>query len=124
MDLHIPEVSAALDTLNRAYHDEIRGWVAEYEKRIRAREFADESEFREALEQDIDGSECVIYTYKARLVGMLSDSYEDARSELSDMGIENPTAEQIAYQCLLLDVSERIDFDDLLESVESEDAND
>lgn len=123
MDLHKPEVSVALDTLNRLYHDEVRGWVEDFEKRAKAREWGSADDAREALEQELDDSECVIYTYKARLVGMLSDSYEQAREELSDMGIENPTAEQIALFCLKIDVTDRLDFDELFaEEDETEEA--
>ena len=120
MDLHTPETRAALDTLTRVYRDEIRGWVSDFEDRAKRKEFADADEMREAIEQDLDGSECVVYTYKARLVAMLSDSFEAARGEAEDMGLEHPTPEQIAFLCMKIDVMDWLDFDALFPEEETE----
>lgn len=120
MNLHEPEVSAALDTLNRLYHDEVRGWVEDFETRAKGREWGDRDSMLESIEQELDWAACVIYTYQARLVGVLSNSYNDACQECEDMGLENPTPEQIAFLCLKLDVLGRLDFDTLFS--EDEDA--
>jgi hypothetical protein len=86
----------------REYYAEIEG-IAE--------EACKESEYdadgaRDFAHKSIDGCQRVIYTFRASLVPLLSDS--DGAEWCKDAGIENPTTEQIAYGCMIQDTEEKI----------------
>jgi len=122
VDLHKEGIQEALGKLERMYRDEVTGWAEHFRERVKNEPDLDVHNLLDAIDEELDGAECVIYTYQARLVGMLSDSYSDAIGELvEEMGISAPTPEQIAFICLRKDVLEDLgDIDALFEELRPE----
>lgn len=94
--------------LSARYYRGVKRRAEEYVKELRAGEHCDVESFDDRLREDIDGDADVIYTARARTVGYVSRF--DWQQEWEDMGGETaPTAEQIAYLCILGDVREEIE---------------
>lgn len=74
------DVNDALTVIRKTYYDEVRTWASDFDKRIAEGEWEDREDFIEAFDQEIDGSQRVIYTFQARL-GLLASDNEDAGIE-------------------------------------------
>ncbi len=98
----------AINALNREYMDEIRSIAANivaehYDPETQ--EPIDSDECEQYLTETIDGHEWVIYTHKAKIVAVVTDSpdaYED------EMGEKAPTVEAAAYFSMLADVRDML----------------
>ncbi len=78
------DVKAAVDVISSDYWQDVRECAADFVEQFKKGEFKDEVDYREQLEQYVDGSQRVIYTYWAKL-GLLvtnsADAYEDQMVE-------------------------------------------
>lgn len=98
--------SAAYGALYREYYEEIRDIV----KAARKDAVEYSSDFDDLLWEAIDGHVWVIYTAKARLVEIISDS--DPAEFLDDLDIKGATPEQRAFACMMIDAREAADSDE------------
>ncbi len=95
----------AFSALQSWYQSEVSEWAEDFDKRIKAREWDSEEEFREAFEQETDGAACIIYTAQAKAV-CLASSNEDAYVE--EFGEEPTTVEARALMAFQADIRERM----------------
>jgi hypothetical protein len=93
------DVKAACDVISSEYWQDVRECAADFVEQFHKGEFKDEEDYREQLEQYVDGSQRVIYTYWARL-GLLatnsSNAYEEATGE-APTGDSAGISTQMAY---------------------------
>jgi hypothetical protein len=71
------DVKAAVDVISSEYWQQVRECAADFVEQFKNGEFKDEEDYREQLEQYVDGSQRVIYPYWARL-GLLATNSADA----------------------------------------------
>jgi hypothetical protein len=71
-----------------------------------ALEIEDEDERETFLNESVDGSEWVIYTYRARLVAVLTDNVDAISDAIG--GDVSPTPVAIAYFAMLADVRQQM----------------
>jgi hypothetical protein len=74
------DVKAAVDVISSDYWQDVRECAADFIERFHKGEFKDEEDYRKQLEQYVDGSQRVIYTYWARL-GLLATNSANAYEE-------------------------------------------
>lgn len=99
------EFQQAFEAIRRWYYCEVDEWATEYDKRIKAREWDSEEEFRDAFHQETDSAACIIYTQQAKAVLFASDR-EDAYEE--EMGDPAPTVEAAALMAFQRDIQDRM----------------
>lgn len=111
------DVKAAVDVISSEYWQDVRGCAADFVERFHKGEFKDEDDYRQQLEQYVDGSQRVIYTYWARL-GLLvtnsADAYEEQTGE-EPAGDSAGIAKQMYYAYLediQNNIGSDIDFDE------------
>lgn len=75
------DVKAAFDIIHRDYWQDVHYLGDLLKEEIEKGEITDEDTFRERLNQAVDGSQRVIYTWQAKL-GMLCTNNEDAYQEM------------------------------------------
>ena len=102
------EFDDACRALRHWYYSEIKEWAADYDRAIESGEYADREEFLDRLHEDIDSSQLVIYTYKAKAVLFASDN-EDAYED--QMGEKAPTVEAAAYMAIETDILRTLNVD-------------
>ena len=111
------DVKAAVDVIVSEYWQDVRECAADFVEQFQKGEFKDEEDYREQLEQYVDGSSRVIYTYWARL-GLLATHSEGAYEEQTG---EEPTGDSARiskqmYYAYLADIQNAIgsdiDFDE------------
>lgn len=98
----------AASVLRASYYQSVMGWAVELAKQLRRGDFATAEDFRESMEQAIDGCQDVIYTRRAETVVYASDYSDEAREEWSDSYGKDGDASQIAYTCMMHDVGEEL----------------
>ena len=76
----------AISALTREYYSEVNRWADDYAKEIEDGEFEDRDEFIERLEQDVDGAQRVIYTFRAQIGLLVSDN---ADAGIDELGVES-----------------------------------
>lgn len=84
------DVQAAFDILNKDYWNDVHGVVEDLEEHVKSGEITDQDKLEELLNQFVEGTQRVIYTFQAK-VGMLCTNNPDAYQEFGfDMsaGIE------------------------------------
>jgi len=106
-----------LSPTEREYRDEIERIAEDIRDEIGKGNLADENAVQESLWQTCDSHQFVIYTWKARCVGMISDN-EDAIEDLGPQGLIKDgrvNHEGIAMMAMIADVQEEIGegFDDV-----------
>ena len=99
------EFSEAFNALRNWYAAEVDSWAEDFDKRILAREWDSEEDFRESFEQETDGAQCIIYTTQAKAVCLASDN-EDAYVE--EFGTEPSTVAARALMAFQADIRERM----------------
>ena len=116
--------SDAVSTLEKWYHEQVKEWADEFDKRIAEGEFSDREEFIDRFDEETDSAGIIIYTQQAKAVMFVSrneDAYED------EMGDPPPTVEAGALMAFRRDILERmssdVDDDDTFEQ-EEEDEDD
>ena len=112
------DVNAAVSIIQRDYYQDVRDLGDSLKDEIKSGDIADAEQLEERINQDVDGSARVIYTFQAKL-GMLATDNDEAYEEF---GFENPTVEQKMYCAMVADVRDYLgDFDDLFTEEEDED---
>jgi len=112
------DVNAAVSIIQRDYYQDVRDLGDSLKDEIKSGDIADAEQLEERINQDVDGSARVIYTFQAKL-GMLVTDNDEA---YEDFGFENPTVEQKMYCAMVADVRDYLgDFDDLFTGEEDED---
>ncbi len=111
------DVKAAVDVISSEYWQDVRECAADFIEQFKKGEFKNEVDYREQLEQYVDGSQRVIYTYWANL-GLLATNSRDAYEEATG---ETPTGDSAGiskqmYYAYLEDIQNHIgsdiDFDE------------
>lgn len=111
------DVKAAVDVISSEYWQDVRECAADFVERASAGEFKDREHFEMNLDEYVQDSQRVIYTYWARL-GLLATNSADAMEE--ELG-EVPTGDSsgiskqmyFAYrQDILNNIGSDIDFDE------------
>jgi len=111
------DVKAAVDVISSEYWQDVRECAADFVEQFQKGEFKNEEDYREQLEQYVDGSARVIYTYWARL-GLLATNSANAMEEETG---ETPTGDSAGiskqmYFAFLQDIQSAIgsdiDFDE------------
>lgn len=109
----IERMTMELDTLDlgsrliRAwYYDEVRDYAVDALRNILDGTISDREGLDDWLHEAVDGSQIVIYTYKAS-VALLASNNDGACEE--QMGEGTYTTEQRAYFALIMDVQEEMD---------------
>jgi len=106
------DVSAAVAIIQRDYYQDVKGIADDIRRAVKDGEITDQEGLEERINQDVDGSARVIYTFQSKL-GLLVTSNDEAYEE--EFG-EKPKdiAVQMAY-AMIQDVREElgdVDFDD------------
>lgn len=102
------DVKAAVDVISSEYWQDVRETAADFVERFHKGEFKDEEDYREQLEQYVDGSQRVIYTYWAQL-GLLATNSRNAYEE--QMGEETSDVSKQMYYAYLEDIQNNIGSD-------------
>lgn len=99
------DVNAAVSIIQRDYYQDVKGIAEDILRAIKDGEITDVEQLEERLQQDVDGSARVIYTFQSKL-GLLVTSNDEAYEE--EFG-EKPQdiAAQMAY-AMLVDVREEL----------------
>jgi len=112
------DVNAAVSIIQRDYYQDVRDLGDSLKDEIKSGDIADAEQLEERINQDVDGSARVIYTFQAKL-GMLVTDNDEAYEEFD---FENPTVEQKMYCAMVADVRDYLgDLDDLFTGEEDED---
>lgn len=107
-------VEKAVAVLQRDYQKEVNEYAKEFDDRIAAGEWDDRDDFLESFDQEIDGSQRVIYTWRARL-GLLASDNEDVG--IDELGVEGfDWSSGTPYSALMYFAFRR----DILEAMESD----
>lgn len=106
------DVKAAVDVISSEYWQDVRESAADFVKQFENGDFSDQDAFMESLNQYVDGSQRVIYTYWAQL-GLLATNSAGAYEE--EMGEETSSISLQMYfayrQDILNAIGSDIDFD-------------
>jgi len=78
-------VDEAVAVLQRDYLKEVNEYAKDFDDRIAEGEWDDRDSFIQSMDEEIDGAQRVIYTYRARL-GLLASDNEDAG--IDEMGVD------------------------------------
>jgi hypothetical protein len=111
------DVKAAVDVISSEYWQEVRECAQDFIERFNKGEFRDEEDYREQLEQYVDGSQRVIYTYWARLGLLATNSAEAYEEETGEVpaGDSAGISRQMYFafrQDILNNIGSDIDFDE------------
>lgn len=74
------DLNEAMRAIRQWYYGEVREYAEDYDKQLEDGEFESSEEFFERLDQDLDGSQMVIYTLQSKVCLLASDN-EDAYVE-------------------------------------------
>lgn len=74
------DVNAAVSIIQRDYWQDVHYVGDDIKERIERGEISDDDSFREQVEQAVDGTQRVIYTWQSKL-GMLATNHPDAYTE-------------------------------------------
>lgn len=106
------DVKAAVDILYRDYYQDVHGIGDEIKSAIESGEISTDDQLQDRINQEVDGSQRVIYTFQARcglLVSENDEAYED------QFGDKAPTVEAQMSVAMMEDIRSYIgavDFDD------------
>jgi hypothetical protein len=117
-------VKLATDIINRDYYADVRGIAADLIRQIKDGEITSEDQLNDAIHQDVDSAQRVIYTFQAKL-GLIASGNEDAYEE--DFGEKPDSPEKAMFAALARDVRERLDnegVDELLRKARGGDEDD
>lgn len=105
------DVNDAMRVLRQDYYSDIKEMAEEYMKEIENNEYDSPEDFRERLEQDIDGNQWVIYTHQAQVVMLVSENSDAFFDEgMGPLECEDSVDwSKLAYFAVLADVKEELD---------------
>ena len=96
---------------SKEYWAEIRALVGAYAEAVTDGDITDDESASDWLHETIDGHQFVIYTYKAKCVGIHTDHPDPMIDEMGSDGLIRDNRinyEAIAYWAMLTDVQERL----------------
>ena len=105
-------IEQAMNLLRRAYYSTIRDMAEDLKKRIEDDEISDREALSDAVHEDVDGSQWVIYTYRAQQVILASDNDSAYADEFGGEGIVtdgNINWSVLAYGAMQRDLYEQLD---------------
>jgi|SRR5882724_1354884 len=89
------DLDAAVRIIRQHYYQEVRSYADDLLRAVKDGEITDEEQLTERLDQEVDGSARVIYTFKSKL-GLLASDNDDAYED--EMGEPpNDVAVQMAF---------------------------
>ena len=107
----------AVAVLTRDYLAEVNRYAKDYIEEIKKGEYDDRDDFLERLDEDIDGAQRVIYTWRARLGLLVSDNHDIGIDELGaegfdwSQGIPYSALMYFAFRADIVEAMGRFDFD-------------
>lgn len=99
------DVNAAISVLTRDYFQDVDGVVDDIERAVKKGEITDDESLTEYLEQTVDGSARVIYTFQAK-IGLLVSKNEDAYQDETGEPPSDPS--KAMYFAMIADVRDRL----------------
>jgi hypothetical protein len=99
-------IDLAVSLIQMDYYADVKGVAKEMLRRVKDGEISSRDDFEQQLNESVDGTQRVIYTFQAKL-GMLVTENADAWEEL---GLEHPTVEQMMFCAMEADVRQEPDF--------------
>lgn len=99
-------VKLAIEIINHDYWDDVRGVTADILRQIKDGEITDRDQLTEAVDQGVDGTQRVIYTFQARL-GLLASNNTDAYKD--ELGEDPPDPTAAMTMAMRADVMEQLD---------------
>lgn len=105
-------IESALGFIRADYYSEVRAMADDLVSRVKSRDIEDRDAFLDAMHQDIDGHERIIYTFKARLVCLVSENESAYVDNYGADGLVKNGAiqwEVIAYAAMEADVFRALD---------------
>jgi hypothetical protein len=109
-------VELGVDLINKDYWADVRGVAKDLLRQIKDGEIKTREGLDDALNQDIDSTQRVIYTFEAKL-GMLATNNPDAWEEF---GFEHPTVEQMMFCAMKEDVTAQLQAEGAWDLVEDD----
>ncbi len=106
-----------VELIQRDYWADVRHVAKELIERIKEGEIRDDEGLNEALDEAVDATQRVIYTFEAKL-GMIATDNPDAWEEL---GFEHPTVEQMMFSAMRADVEAQLQAEDARDLFKEED---
>lgn len=103
-----PSLDDAISAMRAWYYSEVREWAEDFDSRILAGEWEDYESFDESFREELDNSQIVIYTFRARAACLASDNedaYSDEFGELPKNDDGSLRWEAMAYMALMRDVT-------------------
>jgi hypothetical protein len=102
-------IELGVDLIRKDYWADVRGVTAGLIERVKEGEISDQEGLEQALNEAVEGTQRVIYTFQAKL-GMLATNNPDAWEEL---GLESPTVEQMMFCAMEADVRAQLEAEDV-----------
>jgi hypothetical protein len=109
-------VELGVDLINKDYWADVRGVAKDLLRQIKDGEIKTREGLDDALNQDIDSTQRVIYTFEAKL-GMIATNNPDAWEEL---GLEHPSVEQMMFAAMEADVRAQLEAEGAWDLVEDD----
>ena len=110
-------VRLATDIINRDYWDDVRGVTNDLIGRIKDGEIKDREGLDQALDEAVDGTQRVMYTFQAKL-GLLATENEDAWE--NDFGEKPEDESKAMFAAMRQDVQAQLDAEDVDRLLEEE----
>jgi hypothetical protein len=106
------DVEAALRVLRADYYSDVLGVAKDLAERMKDGEV---DEFSDALHEAVDGTQRVIYTYRARIGLICTDNADAYTEELGEVPVKNGTVkwEAMMFMAMERDVVERLEASDV-----------
>lgn len=98
----------AMSALRRWYYTEVREWAKEYDRRIKGKEWESREDFYDALREETDSAQVVIYTAQAKACLLASDNEDEYEEQF---GEKAPTVEAAACMAFQRDIIESMTAD-------------
>lgn len=95
------DVKAAVDVIRREYYQEVRQYGDDLLEMVKSGEISDDQALTERLEQDVDSSARVIYTFQSKLGLLVSDNDEAYEQEF---GEPPPDDARQMYAAMIADI--------------------
>lgn len=110
----MPEITHddAFRALRAEYYTAVKSYAEDLKDRITRKEIKNHDELIQAVEEDVDGSEWVIYTRKAQQVLFVSDNEDAYVDELGTDGVVKDGAinwNALAYMAMRTDLQETLE---------------
>lgn len=98
-------VDEAFSVIRADYYREVKEMALDLAQRMKSGDIAGEEGLSDAMHDDVDGCQRVIYTFRAKL-GLLASDNEGAAE---DEGVEATTPEARMYYALQADIRDELD---------------